>query len=400
MGAYPHWFLWEGQVEFLDCCWCLFQVVGGDPHGFHEPVWKPSRFLRSLFARYGIPEEVASDNGPQLASEEFSQFLKQNGVKFTRVPPYHPASNGAAELSAQTAKKVLTKQVLDGKANSLSLEHRLANFIILNRSKPHTVTGQSPAELFLGRQIRNCFTLLKPNLNRAVDDQQLRQKEHHDEGRVKRREFKLTEVVLVSNWRRGVERWMPGRIAQVKGPRTYLVRCEDQIRFVHMDHLKSALWIESSSSWEGEEDSNYARNFPSSQAEVKSGAWSPSEPLIHPRQEEFRMQVTWGNRTQLRWHQNHHWEMLWREPFPQGHHCHRTQHWGIQAGRRDHHADSYVKCEHYLSRWRTLNIANLLDLHFLVAVVMLTNPFIREECNIRFQAPCIFHLRSTLKMED
>ena len=209
--------------------------------------------------------------------EEFSQFLKQNGVKFTRVPPYHPASNGAAELSVQIAKKVLTKQVLDGKANSLSLEHRLANFIILNRSKPHTVTGQSPAELFLGRQIRNCFTLLKPNLNRAVDDQQLRQKEHHDEGRVKRREFKLTEVVLVSNWRRGVERWMPGRIAQVKGPRTYLVRCEDQIRFVHMDHLKSALWIESSSSWEGEEDSNYARNFPSSQAEVKSGAWSTSE---------------------------------------------------------------------------------------------------------------------------
>ena len=179
---------------------------------------KTIEVLRSLFARYGIPEEVASDNGPQLASEEFSQFLKQNGVTFTRVPPYHPASNGAAELSAQTAKKVLTKQVLDGKANSLSLEHRLANFIILNRSKPHTVTGQSPAELFLGRQIRNCFTLLKPNLNRAVDDQQLRQKEHHDEGRVKRREFKLTEVVLVSNWRRGVERWMPGRIAQVKGP--------------------------------------------------------------------------------------------------------------------------------------------------------------------------------------
>ena len=53
--------------------------------------------MEVLFARYGIPEEVVSDNGPQLASKEFSQFLKQNGVKFTRVPPYHPASNGAAE---------------------------------------------------------------------------------------------------------------------------------------------------------------------------------------------------------------------------------------------------------------------------------------------------------------
>ena len=52
--------------------------------------------LRSLFARYGIPEEVVSDNGQQLASVEFSQFSKQNRVRFTRVPPYHPASNGAA----------------------------------------------------------------------------------------------------------------------------------------------------------------------------------------------------------------------------------------------------------------------------------------------------------------
>ena len=60
---------------------------------------------------------MVSDNGPQLASEEFSQFLKQNGVKFTRVPPYNPASNGAAERSVQTAKTFLTKQVLEGKAN-------------------------------------------------------------------------------------------------------------------------------------------------------------------------------------------------------------------------------------------------------------------------------------------
>ena len=135
---------------------------------------KTSEVLRSLFSRYGIPEELFSDNGPQLAAEEFTKFLRQNGIKFTRVPPYHPASNGAAERSVQTAKVALTKQVLDGKASTLTLEHRLANFLILNRSTPHTVTGQSPAELFLGRQIRNCFTLLKPNLNRTVEEKQLK----------------------------------------------------------------------------------------------------------------------------------------------------------------------------------------------------------------------------------
>ena len=119
---------------------------------------KASEVLRSLFSRYGIPEELVSDNGPQLAAEEFTKFMRQNGIKFTRVPPYHPASNGASERSVQTAKVALTTQVLDGKARTLTLEHRLVNFLILNRSTPHTVTGQSPAELFLGRQIRNCFT--------------------------------------------------------------------------------------------------------------------------------------------------------------------------------------------------------------------------------------------------
>ena len=96
--------------------------------------------LCSLFARYGLPEEVVSDNGLQLVSEEFSQFMKQNGVKFTRVPPYHPASKGAAERSVQTTKAVLAKQVLDVKTSKLSLEQLLTNFLIMYCSTPHTVT--------------------------------------------------------------------------------------------------------------------------------------------------------------------------------------------------------------------------------------------------------------------
>ena len=84
----------------------------------------------------------------------------------------------------------------------------------------------------------------------------MKQKEHHDEGRVNLREFELNEVVLVRNWRHGVERLIPGSITQVKSLRTYLVCCEEQIRFLHVDHLKSARWIQSSRPWEGEEDSN------------------------------------------------------------------------------------------------------------------------------------------------
>ena len=102
----------------------------------------------------------------------------------------------------------------------------------------------------------------------------LEQKEHLDEGRAKFGEFKLNEVFLVRNWKRRVERWIHGRITQVKGRKgsgTYLVRCGSQIRFIHVDHLKIAPCIQSSNSWEGEEESNYAENLLSSQAEVRGG---------------------------------------------------------------------------------------------------------------------------------
>lgn len=98
-----------------------------------------------MFERNGIPEELVSVNGPQFAAEEFNKFMRQNGIKLTRVPPYYPASNWAAERSVETAKVALTKQILDGKASALTLKHRQANFLILNRGTPHTVTGQSSA---------------------------------------------------------------------------------------------------------------------------------------------------------------------------------------------------------------------------------------------------------------
>ena len=36
--------------------------------------------LREMFARYGIPQHLVSDNGPQFVSADFEAFLKGNGV--------------------------------------------------------------------------------------------------------------------------------------------------------------------------------------------------------------------------------------------------------------------------------------------------------------------------------
>ena len=63
--------------------------------------------LRSLFARYGLPDKLVSDNGPQFVSHVFKQFTCNNGEKHIRSSPRHPASNGAVERFVRTFKDFL-----------------------------------------------------------------------------------------------------------------------------------------------------------------------------------------------------------------------------------------------------------------------------------------------------
>lgn len=48
---------------------------------------KTIQVLRGLFSRYGLPEVLVSDNGPQFTLDEFQTFLKANGVTTPHMPP-------------------------------------------------------------------------------------------------------------------------------------------------------------------------------------------------------------------------------------------------------------------------------------------------------------------------
>ena len=49
--------------------------------------------LRCIFSIHGLPQQIVSDNGPQFVSDQFAQFLKQNGIKHFKSSSYHPFSN-------------------------------------------------------------------------------------------------------------------------------------------------------------------------------------------------------------------------------------------------------------------------------------------------------------------
>lgn len=198
--------------------------------------------MRSIFAAYGLPREVVSDNGPQFRSHEFEEFLRTNGIKHTVSPPYHPASNGSAERAVQTLKKALLKATLANRDNACkrSLQHHVDNFLFSYRNIPHTFTNKTPSELFLGRKLRTRLDQLKPDMASAMKEKAKAIKESADKKRRNANEhFQVGDKVYVKTVRGEVINWQPGKIAGVKSPVTFLVTVNGQTRFVHLDHLRA-----------------------------------------------------------------------------------------------------------------------------------------------------------------
>ena len=146
----------------------LFVVTDADAHSKWPEVCvmdsttssKTITVLREMFARYGLPRQLVSDNGPQFTSSEFKQFLHCNGVKHITTAPYHPSSNGAAERLVQTVKQAIRA----GHQKGVPLERTLAVFLLQYRSTPHATTGLSPSTLFFGRSLRTRLDILKPDI--------------------------------------------------------------------------------------------------------------------------------------------------------------------------------------------------------------------------------------------
>ena len=65
--------------------------------------------LKGHFARYGCPEQVITDNGPQFTSKEFALFSKSWDFEHQTSSPGNSKANGKAESAVKTAKRIIQK---------------------------------------------------------------------------------------------------------------------------------------------------------------------------------------------------------------------------------------------------------------------------------------------------
>ena len=102
--------------------------------------------VKAIFARFGIPRVVISDNGPQFSSTYFKNFAKSWDFEHKTYSPEYPKANGMTESAIKAVKRIFKK------AYKMNEDPYLA--LLALRSAPSTNDILSPAQKLFQRVLR------------------------------------------------------------------------------------------------------------------------------------------------------------------------------------------------------------------------------------------------------
>ena len=127
----------------------------------HTTTGGVAKALKVQFARYGVPDTVVSDNGPQFSSKEFAKFSNSWGFTHVTSSPHYPQSNGKAENAVKTVKRLFKKCHESGQSEHLALNLRNA---WRKLSSDKLVTTSRYTALVLAQVNKHTYTLDSPKL--------------------------------------------------------------------------------------------------------------------------------------------------------------------------------------------------------------------------------------------
>jgi hypothetical protein len=105
--------------------------------------------VTQVFARFGCPNQILSDQGPEFESELMAELCKELHIDKVRTSPYKASTNGAVERFHRTLNGMLGKVVSEKQRD---WDEWLPLVMTAYRASPHTATGFSPNMLTFGRE--------------------------------------------------------------------------------------------------------------------------------------------------------------------------------------------------------------------------------------------------------
>lgn len=106
--------------------------------------------INEIFARYGLPRYILSDNGPQFVSNLFQEFCRIMTIKRKLTTNYHPQTNMSERVNRTL--KPLIAIFAQNRPHSWDKEIQQLAFAI--RTSINETTGDTPAFLMFGRDPR------------------------------------------------------------------------------------------------------------------------------------------------------------------------------------------------------------------------------------------------------
>ncbi len=131
---------------------------------------------REIFARYGYPETIHSDRGPQFTSQFFLDLGKTLGIQITDTTGYNPKGNGQEERMHRDLGAIKRAALRDDP--NTSWDDVLPQALFALRTGVCRSTGLAPYQLLFGR---DCSTPIDLLFGRPEDDDiDKGGRQHHD----------------------------------------------------------------------------------------------------------------------------------------------------------------------------------------------------------------------------
>jgi transposase InsO family protein len=181
------------------------------------------RILKELFARYGLPRVIVTDNQTTFTGRHFQDFVHQLNINHKTIAPYHAATNGQAERLVGAVKLCLRTLHHSGGGSDAD---KLNTFLAAYRRAPHSSTHVSPSMRFLQREPRTPLSVLEDTPTTSV------------QGSSTPVQFREGEKVAVRSYSNPLHKWKIGSVVAKDGALHYTVLVEGDLHRRHITQLK------------------------------------------------------------------------------------------------------------------------------------------------------------------
>lgn len=115
------------------------------------------RLVEDMFSRFGVPEELHSDQGRNFESRLFAEVCQRLGVRKTRTTPLHPQSDGLVERFNRT---LATQLAILTSRHQKDWDQHLPLVLWAYRTAVQESSQCTPATLMFGRELRTPVDLV------------------------------------------------------------------------------------------------------------------------------------------------------------------------------------------------------------------------------------------------